>query len=97
MKTVWKGLLVLAIAIASGAYSYGQVYVKVRPSMPRVVRVESPGHGYIWVNEDWTPKGSDYEFIGGHWVMPPKEGETWVPGHWTETSDGWMWIPGQWR
>ncbi len=79
MKKVWKGVLILALTLTCGVVSsYAQIFVKVRPSLPRVERIESPGRGYIWINEEWQPRGNDYEFSGraARWVMPPQEGAT---------------------
>ena len=26
----------------------------------------------------------------------PREGATWIPGHWERASRGWLWVTGHW-
>lgn len=75
------------------------VRVKVKPARPAVVirKTPSPGKGYIWVVEDWEPRGKAYGWKGGYWAAPPRAGAVYVPGHWVRTWRGWQWMPGRWK
>jgi len=98
MKNVKKMLVMLCIVLGSGIYSASaQIYVKVRPVVPVVARVERPSPRHVWIDEEWEPRGGAYVFVGGHWAEPPRPHAMWVPGHWRATRRGDMWVPGHWR
>jgi len=99
MQNIKRLLFILAIALTSGVYtSNAQIYVKVRPPRPPVVRVAAPSPHHVWIDEEWEPRGGAYVFTGGHWAEPPHPGGRWVPGHWKQTPRrGEVWMPGHWR
>src|SRR5438876_11848948 len=73
--------------------------VVTRPPPP--VRVETqrvtPGLGYVWTPGYWRWTGTDYVWVSGKWVIPPRTTTGWVPGQWVRRPSGWGWIPGHWR
>lgn len=98
MKTIKKSLLILAVALTCGAYtSMAQIYVHVRPHRPHYERVVAPTPRHVWIDEEWEPRGNDYVFVGGRWVLPPRDHVRWIPGHWRATPNGDVWIAGHWR
>lgn len=98
MRNIRKSLLVLAIALFSGAFSSNaQIEVTVRPPIPHYVRVAAPSPRHVWIDEEWEPRGGTYVFVGGHWALPPHPGMIWGPGHWRDTPHGHMWVSGHWR
>jgi hypothetical protein len=99
MKKHFLKLTILsAILLAFAFEGSAQVYVHVRPSAPAVAhRPPPPGHGYVWINEDWNPRGANYEYAGGHWAKPAYAGATWAPGRWRRHGRDWEWVPGRWR
>ena len=89
-------LFVVAI-ICCFLTAQSQIYVNIRPEIPRYERIEAPSPAHVWIEEDWEPRGGTYVFIGGHWASPPRYGMIWVPGFWKQHHRGWYWIPGRWR
>ena len=86
--------IVFSMAISSSA----QVYVKVRPVVPVIVRPVPPGAAHVWVEEEWVARDGRYVFMGGHWAAPPHPGWLWVPGHWKRHQEyGEYWVPGHWK
>ncbi len=97
MKRTQKLLIALAIAMSCGIYTASaQIYVKIRPPRPVIIRTEPPSPRHVWIEEEWHPRGKQYEFSGGHWVEPPHEGARYIPGHWRHTSHGDAWEGGRW-
>ena len=87
---------VIALAISFSASA--QIYVKVRPVAPVVVRTAAPSAAHIWIGEEWEPRGGTYAYVGGHWAAPPHPGWIWVPGHWKRHDRrGEVWVRGHWR
>ena len=89
-------LAVIALIVSFTASS--QIYVKIRPVAPVVVRTAAPGPHHVWVGEEWEPRDGKYAYVGGHWAAPPHPGSVWVPGHWRRHDrNGEEWIRGHWR
>ncbi len=98
MRNTKRVLLILAIALTSGAYvANAQIEVKIRPERPHYERVVAPSPRHVWIDEDWESRNGAYVFVGGHWVEPPRPRAAWVPGHWVQRPRGWVWKPGHWR
>jgi WXXGXW repeat (2 copies) len=92
-----KLLLLSAVVLFTASTSNAQIEVNIRPARPHYERTAAPGHGYVWVDEDWREVNGKYEFAGGHWVKPPRPNQRWVPGHWDHGHHGQVWRPGHWR
>ncbi len=69
-------LIVLAVSFTASA----QVYVTVRPPVPRIVRPPAPSPAHVWIDEEWAGNGGAYAYAGGRWVIPPHPGWVWIPG-----------------
>lgn len=75
-----------------------QIIIKVRPAVPRVVRIAAPSPRHVWIDEDWAWRNNNYVYTGGYWAVPPSGYAVWIPGHWKETRRrGWVWKPGHWQ
>src|SRR5207247_11468436 len=73
--------------------------VLTRPPPPVRVATQTvtPGLGYVWTPGYWRWTGTDYVWVSGNWVIPPRTTTVWVPGQWVRRPSGWVWIPGHWR
>ena len=97
-KSLLKLLLLFAILFTVSFSASAQIYVKIRPVAPVIVRPVQPGHDHVWIDEEWEPNGGTYRYAGGHWEAPPHPGYIWRSGHWRRHShDGEEWIRGSWR
>ena len=92
-KIMILGAILLGISLAGSA----QIYIKVRPVPPVIVRTAPPSPRHIWVDEEWEERNGRYEYAGGHWIEPPRPGAVWIPGHWKRGSHGEWWVRGHWR
>lgn len=87
----------LVILVCTSLSASAQVYVKMRPARPVVIKTATPGPGYIWVRDEWEPNGIVYRYTGGHWVVAPEKGMKWRKGYWRKYPvKGYVWIPGKW-
>src|ERR1700740_460110 len=101
MKKITRVLMLFfAVMLFAVADSRAQVIVRVRPDRPREVVVRRPfrpSPRHVWVSEEWTPAGGAYAYHAGYWVVPPRPGVIWVPGHWRHHHGGFIWVAGFWR
>jgi hypothetical protein len=99
MKKKFVKLLFLSAFLLSVSFSAtAQIYVKIRPVVPVIVRTPQPSRNHVWINEEWEPNGNEYRYTGGHWGTPPHRGYTYRQGHWRQhNNDGERWVRGNWR
>ena len=96
-KYLSKLALLSVIALAVSFTASAQIYVRVRPTVPVIVRPAPPSPAHVWIDEEWEPRGGSYVYAGGHWASPPHAGWAWIPGHWKRGGRGEWWVKGHWR
>ena len=96
-KSVLKLLILVAVVSTFSATAGAQVFIKIRPMAPVIVRPLAPSPRHIWVEGDWVWRGGGYQYKNGYWAVPARRGAIWVPGHWKQKRRGWVWKPGRWR
>jgi hypothetical protein len=97
-KLLSRIALLSAVVLAFSFSASSQIYVRVRPVAPVIVRPAPPSPAHVWIGEEWEPRGGSYAYVGGHWAVPPRRGYVWVPGGWRRHGrDGEMWTRGHWR
>jgi hypothetical protein len=92
-----KGLFLGIVLFGASSAASAQIYVKIRPVVPVIVRTESPGPDRVWVDEDWREDNGGYTYSGGYWATPPHPGYAWRGGHWSHGRHGDRWRQGGWR
>ncbi|MBD5654372.1 MAG: YXWGXW repeat-containing protein [Candidatus Eremiobacteraeota bacterium] len=78
-----------------------QVGVSVRIGPPPPARVEvipaAPGANYFWRPGHWDYVGSRYVWVGGAYIVRPRAGAVWIPGHLVQGPRRTFWVEGHWR
>jgi len=101
MKKLLSGVFVIAFLTIGIGFSAAaqEIYVKIRPTPPVVVRTVAPSPHHVWIEEEWKPNGhGGYIYAGGYWAAPPRPGAIWVPGHWKRHPEhGEYWVAGHWK
>jgi hypothetical protein len=96
-KKLSKLLFLFAIIFSVSLSSSAQIYVKIRPPGPIIVRPPQPSRAHVWIGEDWESHEGTYRYSGGHWATPPHRGYTRRSGYWKQTRHGQIWVQGSWR
>ncbi len=97
-KTFVKFMLFSALFLGAYWSASAQIYVRVRPIAPVIVRTERPSSAHVWIGEEWNSDGGSYRYSGGHWDAPPHQGDRWGRGHWSHDREhGNHWVNGSWR
>ena len=66
------------------------------PPLPDYDQPPCPEDGYLWTPGYWHWTGSDYYWIPGTWVQPPRVGVLWTPGYWGFVGGYYGWHTGYW-
>jgi len=66
------------------------------PAFQAEVVVARPSSDYLWVPGYWTWKDNRYEWMAGHWEIPPHSNSVWVAPHWEPEAGGYRFYEGYW-
>lgn len=69
-KLLSRLTLASAIVLAMSFTASAQIYVKIRPVEPVVVRSAAPSPAHVWIGEEWEVREGKYVYVGGHWAAP---------------------------
>jgi hypothetical protein len=89
----------MGLLLAACGPSYTAVRVGPPPPRPAAVGYVgvAPGPGYVWTDGYWDLRGSNWYWVNGRWLRPPRPHTTWVPGYWAPRQGRYHWHPGRWR
>jgi hypothetical protein len=55
-----------------------------------------PSSEHVWVPGYWTWRNSRYEWMAGHWEVPPRSDAKWVPPRWEPERGAYRFYEGYW-
>ena len=74
------------------------IVVTQAPPAPQQEMVTArPSSDHVWVGGYWTWRNNRYEWVPGHWVVPPRSGATWVPPRWETEGGAYRFYEGRWE
>ncbi len=81
------------VGVTIGPVTIGGV-IGAPPPRPVSVRPEA-----VWVPAHyvWDPVKRREVYVAGTWMLPPRAGMHYVPGHWVGRGRGRHWVAGYWR
>jgi hypothetical protein len=75
----------------------GVVVVTQAPPSPQPEAVPArPSSDHLWVPGFWTWRNSRYEWMAGHWEVPPRAGARWVNPRWEPENGSYRFYEGYW-
>ena len=74
------------------------VVTQAPPAIQQEVVLAQPSSDHKWVPGYWTWRNSRYEWMAGHWELPPSSSSVWVAPRWERRSDGsYQFYEGNWN
>jgi hypothetical protein len=74
-----------------------EITVTQAPPAPRQeIMTMAPSPTHVWVPGYWT-WSNGWQWVDGHWELPPQRMTVWVPGQWVPHGSSWVWRPGHWQ
>ena len=64
------------------------VVTQAPPVLQAEVVLAQPSSSHKWVPGYWTWRNSRYEWMAGHWEVPPSSSSVWVAPRWEHRTDG---------
>jgi hypothetical protein len=74
------------------------VVTQAPPAAQQEVVLAQPSSDHKWVPGYWTWRNERYEWMAGHWEIPPSQNSVWVAPRWERRSDGsYQFYEGYWQ
>jgi hypothetical protein len=73
------------------------VVTQAPPALQAEVVQAQPSPEYKWVPGYWTWRDGRYEWMAGHWEIPPRSDAVWVAPHWNAEAGGYRFYEGYWN
>lgn len=91
---VAPGTAVATVPSPVGASSI--VVMQQPPAAQQEVPTPRPTRDHVWVSGYWTWRNNQYEWMAGHWEIPPRSGAAWIPPRWQPEGTSWRFYEGYW-
>ena len=85
-----------AVAVPSPVGQSSIVVMQAPPAAQQEVPTPRPSANHVWVAGYWTWRNNQYQWMAGHWDMPPRTGAVWVPPRWQPEGTSWRFYEGYW-
>jgi hypothetical protein len=85
---------------SNGAMAPGNnviIVTSAPPALQQDVVVAQPTGDYLWVPGYWTWRDSRYQWMAGHWEIPPYKGSQWIPPHTEQEGSAYRFYEGHWN
>ena len=73
------------------------VVTSAPPALQEEVVLARPSGDYVWVHGYWTWRESRYQWMAGHWELPPYKGSSWIPPHTEQEGNAYRFYEGHWN
>lgn len=73
------------------------VVTQAPPALQQEVVTAQPTRDHVWVAGYWTWRNNRYEWVAGHWQVPPRSGSTWIPPRWEPEGGAYRYYEGYWQ
>lgn len=85
-----------AVAVPSPVGASSVIVMQAPPQAQQEIPTPRPSRDHVWVPGFWTWRNSRYEWMAGHWEIPPRVGAVWVPPRWQPEGNSWRFYEGYW-
>ena len=83
-------------AVPSPVGASSVIVMQAPPQAQQEVPTPRPSRDHVWVAGAWTWRNSRYEWMPGHWEIPPRAGAVWVPARWQPEGSSYRFYEGYW-
>ena len=73
------------------------VVTQAPPEMQQEPVLAQPSAQHVWLPGYWTWRNERYEWMAGHWALPPNSNSVWVAPRWEQRGNGYRFTDGYWN
>lgn len=71
--------------------------MQVPPAVQQEVALAQPSSKHVWLPGYWTWNNNRYEWMAGHWELPPTAASVWVAPRWEQQGTAYKFTEGYWN
>ncbi|ACB74011.1 YXWGXW repeat-containing protein [Opitutus terrae] len=95
--TTGTAATVVTTPVATPAGQNTIVVTQAPPTPQQEVVSARPSSDHVWVGGYWTWRNNRYEWVAGHWAVPPHSGAAWIPPRWVPEGGAYRFYEGYWE
>lgn len=73
------------------------VVTQAPPALQSEVILAQPSSAHVWVAGYWTWRNNQYQWMAGHWEVPPYANAKWNSPRWQTESGAYRFYEGYWN
>lgn len=73
------------------------IVMQAPPAAQQEIPSPRPTRDHVWVAGYWTWRDNQYQWMAGHWEVPPRAAAVWVPPRWQPEGTSWRFYEGYWE
>src|SRR5271166_1102576 len=73
------------------------VVTQAPPAPQQEVVLAQPTSQHVWLAGYWTWRNERYEWMAGHWELPPSSNSAWVSPRWEQQGNAYRFYEGYWN
>lgn len=88
--------VVTTVATSGATTSYVVLQAPPAPQAPQAIP-SRPSAQHVWIDGFWTWRNSRYEWMAGHWEVPPYSGAKWINPRVEPEAGSFRFYEGRWN
>lgn len=85
------------VTTTNGIQGTNMIVVTQAPPAPQQeVALAQPSPQHVWIRGYWTWRDNQYQWMSGHWELPPNSGSVWVAPRWEQEGNAYRFHEGYW-
>jgi hypothetical protein len=73
------------------------IITQAPPALQQEVVLARPSSDHVWIAGYWTWRNNRYEWMAGHWELPPSVSSKWMAPRWEQEGTGYRFYEGYWN
>jgi hypothetical protein len=73
------------------------IITQAPPALQQEVVLAQPSPSYVWLPGYWTWRNDRYEWMAGHWELPPGSSTVWTAPRWQQEGNAYRFYEGYWN
>lgn len=73
------------------------VVTQAPPALQVEVVLAQPSPQHRWIPGYWTWRNEQYQWMAGHWELPPSSSSVWVAPRWEQQGNAYRFYEGYWN
>jgi hypothetical protein len=86
-----------ATTIAPAPVTSTTIVMQAPPALQQEVVLAQPSALHVWLPGFWTWRNDRYEWMAGHWELPPRSSTMWVAPRWEQQGNAYKFTEGYWN